>query len=81
MPTYAFRNKNTGEVFERFMSFSAREQYIAENPDIETIIGAPALVDPANAGRMKPDAGFRDVLKEIRSKHDARFTRSTINTF
>lgn len=81
MPTYTFRDKNTGDVFDKIMSYSAREQYVQENPNIEVIIGAPPLVDPASAGRLKPDAGFRDVLKEIRSKHDARFTRSTINTF
>jgi hypothetical protein len=79
MPTYAFRNKQTQEVFEKFMSISAREQYLAENPDIETVVSAPAIGDMTN--NKKPDAGFRDVLKEIRRKHDARFTRSTINTF
>lgn len=79
MPVYCFRKKGTDTVVEKFMSFSAREQYLAENPDIEVVIGAPATVDLT--GNKKPDAGFRDVLKEIRSKHDARFTRSTINTF
>ena len=79
MPTYAFRNKNTEEVFEKFMSISAREQYLVENPDIESVIGAPAF--NYSGIDKKPDAGFRDVLKEIRSKHDKRFTRSTINTF
>lgn len=79
MPTYSFRNKQTQEVFEKFMSISAREQYLAENPDIESIIGAPATVDLTT--NRKPDGAFRDVLKEIRRKHDARFTRSTINTF
>ena len=28
MPTYAFRDKTTGEVFEKFMSISAREEYL-----------------------------------------------------
>ena len=79
MPTYIFRNKNTEEVFEKFMSISARDQYLAENPDIESVIGAPAF--NYSSVDAKPDAGFRDVLKEIRSKHDQRFTRSTINTF
>jgi hypothetical protein len=79
MPTYVFRNKNTEEVFEKFMSISARDQYLAENPDLESVIGAPAF--NYSGIQSKPDAGFRDVLKEIRSKHDQRFTRSTINTF
>ncbi len=79
MPTYDFRNKNTGEVFEKFMSISAREQYLTDNVDIEPVIGAVASIDATF--NKKPDNGFRDVLKEIRSHHDKRFTRSTINTF
>jgi len=79
MPTYAFRNKKTDEHFDKFMSISAKEQYLAENPDIEQVISAPAF--NYSGTEKKPDAGFRDVLKEIRSKHDKRFTRSTINTF
>jgi hypothetical protein len=79
MPTYTFRNKVTEEVFDKFMSISAREQYLAENPDLESIIGAPAIGDLTM--NKKPDAGFREVLQKIRSHHDKRFTRSTINTF
>lgn len=79
MPTYVFRNKSTEEVFEKFMSMSAKEQYLADNPDLESVISAPAF--NYSGVNKKPDAGFRDVLKEIRSKHDQRFTRSTINTF
>jgi hypothetical protein len=79
MPTYTFRNKTTEEVFEKFMSISAREQYLAENPDLETIIGAPAIGDLTF--NKKPDAGFREVLQKIRSHHDKRYTRATINTF
>ena len=79
MPTYAFRNKKTDEQFEKFMSISAKEQYLAENQDIEQVLQVPAF--NYSGVEKKPDAGFRDVLKEIRSKHDQRFTRSTINTF
>jgi len=32
MPTYNFRNKTTGETFEKFMSISARELFLSENP-------------------------------------------------
>jgi hypothetical protein len=79
MPTYSFRNTKTGEVFEKFMSISAKAEYLTQNPDLESLIGNPMVV--TNSGSLKPDQGFRDVLKEIRSKHDKRYTRSTINTF
>lgn len=81
MPTYQFRNKETGEITEKFMSLKAREQYLQDNPQLETVIGAVAMV--GDSSRMKPDNGFRDVLKEIKSKHDhhRQLTRTTINTF
>ena len=35
MPTYDFVNTETGEEFEEFMSISAREQYLKDNPKIQ----------------------------------------------
>lgn len=78
MPTYTFENTKTGEVFEQFMSISAREEFLKENPHIKTLITqAPPIGDPHRLGLKKPDAGFRDVLKEIKSKHK----RSNVNTW
>lgn len=66
MPTYKFRNKETDEVFEKFMGISAREEYLKENPNLEPMLtGAPTLVDPVRLGIKKPDSGFREVLKKI----------------
>lgn len=78
MPTYTFRNTKTEEVFDLFMKMSEKDQYLTDNPDMVSVIGAPLTVTSLD---MKPDNGFRDVLKEIRGHHDKRFTRSTINTF
>ena len=79
MPTYSFRNTETKEVFDKIMSFATREQYLSENPNIQYVVGSPRLI--TNNGAMKPDDGFRDVLREIRRKTDMRFSRSTVNTF
>lgn len=69
MPTYTFKDKNTGEVIEKFMSISAREQFLVENPHLETMIsGAPMLVDPVRIGIKKTDSGFREVLKKIHTR-------------
>lgn len=69
MPTYNFRNKETGEEFEKFMSISAREQYLLENPNIETMIsGAPMVCDPVRVGVRKKDSGFKEVLQKIHSR-------------
>lgn len=80
MPTYSFHNKDTGEVFDKMMKIADREQYLAENPHIETVITAPGVTGELGS-RMKPDQGFRDVLREIKKKHNKVWTPSTINTF
>ena len=72
MPTYNFRNKETSEEFEKFMSISAREVYLQENPNIETMIsGAPMVCDPVRVGVRKKDAGFNEVLQKIHSRSPA----------
>ena len=78
MPLYDFRDVNTQEIFTKSMSMSAKEQYLVENPHIEQIhLGMAAVGDAARMGLLKPDANFRDRLKEIKKHH----IRSTINTF
>lgn len=65
MPTYTFRNKETGEVFDKLMKWDDRVKYLEENPNLETIIGAPAMGDPVRLGIKKNDDGFREVLSKI----------------
>ena len=67
MPTYTFRNKTTGEVFDKLMSFSSREEYLADNPELEVVMGAPAMGDSVRLGVRRNDDGFREVLSKINS--------------
>lgn len=67
MPTYEFRNKETGEVTERFMSMSAREQFLVDNPHLEqTITRAPAVA--GDHITIKKDTGFKEVLQKINER-------------
>lgn len=67
MPTYEFRDKNTGEVHERFLSFNGRDEYLAQNPHLEqTITSAPAFV--GDHVTIKKDSGFKEVLQKIHEK-------------
>lgn len=71
MPTYDFRDTLTGDVFEKFMSISAKEEYLKENPHIEQmLISAPAMVSGVSASTQNrvPD-GFKEVLSKIGSAH------------
>lgn len=79
MPTYRFLNTETNEEFEDFMSISAMEKFLEENKHITQLVnGSPMIVSGVN---KKPDAGFRDLLKEMKKTHSKGITRSTINTF
>ena len=65
MPTYTYRNINTGEVFDKMMKIADKEQFLLDNPDLESIIGAPAMGDSVRLGIRRPDDGFREVLSKI----------------
>jgi predicted nucleic acid-binding Zn ribbon protein len=67
MPTYEFRNKETGEVSEVFMKMSAKEQYLIDNPNLEqTMTQAPAFTGDHII--LKKDSGFKEVLQKINER-------------
>ena len=65
MPIYEFRDKKTGETWEEFLSFSGREEYLENNPHVELVIGAPALISGIAGVTHKTDGGFNDLLNRI----------------
>ena len=78
MPKYDFRHRETGDVIEKMMKISEKEEWLAANPDYESVIlGAPSLGDPYRMGMKKPDAGFREVLSKAKEAHPL----GNINTF
>jgi hypothetical protein len=78
MPTYSFRDTQTGEIEDKIMSMSSREEYLKENPNLETIItGAPGLVG-GTGDRTKTPGGFQEVLSKI---SDANPTSSLAGDF
>ena len=70
MPTYNFQHKETGEVIEKIISISAREQFLKDNPEYKQIIlQAPPLGDPTKlSSTRKLDSGFKEVLQKIHEK-------------
>lgn len=67
MPIYIFRNKETLEQFDLMMSISARQEYLQQNPHIESVLTAPAIGDAVRLGRGR-DSGFKDVLTKIHER-------------
>lgn len=75
MPLYNFKNKSTEEVTERFMSISAMEQFLVDNPDMEIYhASAPAIGDTVRMGMKKTPESFRNLLKNI-SKRAGRSSK------
>ena len=69
MPTYNFQSKSTGEITERVMSFSSRQQYLSENPDLEVVLlQAPPIGDAWRLGLTKPGGEIKDVLRRVHEK-------------
>lgn len=69
MPTYNFRDKNSGEEFEIQMRISELDQYKADNPHLEQFLTrAPAMTDSVRMGRTGIDGGFKEVLQKIHEK-------------
>jgi hypothetical protein len=71
MPIYEFRDKETGETWEEFLSMSAREEYLAKNPHAELVIGAPAFISGIAGVTHKNDNGFKDLLNRIGTANPA----------
>lgn len=65
MPTYLFRDIETGDVWEEFMTYSQRQTYLDENPDIEPVVTAPTIVSGVAGITHKNDSGFGDMMSRI----------------
>ena len=70
VPTYKFLNTNSGEVFESFMKISEREEYLKNNPEIQSVMTAPSIVSGVSTSTQHrlPD-GFKEVLSKVSEKH------------
>ena len=67
MPTYTFKNNETGEVIETFLKVADLDQYKKDNPHLTTVIGATATV--SGVGGLKNDNGFKEVLHKVAEAH------------
>ena len=67
MPTYTFYNKDTDEEFDEFMSWSEREKYLKDNPNIEPMLTTAALVGDHIVNRM--DGGMKETFSRIAEAH------------
>ena len=69
MPTYEFKNTETDEVFEKFMSYSDKVKYLEENPHITTYYsqGPNIDMDGGKSVLSRAGDGWKEVQSRIRS--------------
>lgn len=65
MPTYKFRNKETGEVFEKWMLMAEREPYLEANPDLIQMPTMLNSVSEVGDFQNKTDGGWNEVLTRV----------------
>jgi len=70
MPTYNFIDTETGEKIEKIMTWSKREEFLKENPQLDVVIFAPALVSSrGGTNDQKAGDGWKEVLSKVAEKH------------
>lgn len=68
MPTYNFRDIETGDVTEVTMKISELDDFKSKNPHLQQFLtGAPGFSSDGGGGGLKIDNGFNDVLKKIKA--------------
>ena len=67
MPTYSFRNNDSGEEWEEFFSISGKEEFLKEN---DHIVQLPSLISIiGDVGGIKNDSGWGDNMSRIAEAH------------
>ena len=70
MPTYTYENTETGEVFEKTMRISERDEFVKENPHLKQLItGAPMIVGGIGSGGVKAGGGLDEVFAKTAEKY------------
>ena len=69
MPTYIFKNKKTGIVYEDFMSITDMEK-ILSNPHMELVIDSVNIISQTGDNiDAKTDSGWKETLAKISEAH------------
>lgn len=86
MPNYDYECDSCDNVFEEFHKIADREIPVGKTCGkcgeglIRMKLVFPGVADPVRLGLRKPDATFREHLKEIKRKHRSS-KLGNINTF
>ena len=88
MPSYNFKNNDTGEEFEQILSMSEREKFLEQNPHIHQLPSLFAMSASGTGDRIKNEDGWKENMSRIAESNPgtpfaSRYGKSTtkdINT-
>ena len=70
MPTYTFKDNDTGLEFDEFMAISEKDKYLKDNPHINQVPTMFAYVGDHIMGvGPKTDGGFNERMEQIANSH------------
>lgn len=62
MPTYKFKDNNTGEQFEKWMYMAERESYLTENPHLTQMPTLLHAVSEIGNWQNKTDSDWKHII-------------------
>ena len=70
MPTYTFKDNDTGLEFDEFMAMSEKDKYLKDNSHISQVPTMFAFVgDHVMGVGPKTDGGFNERMEQIANSH------------
>ena len=79
MPTYVFKDKLTGDQFEKFLSISEKKEFLKGNPNYKQVLTTPNIISGARVGTGKL-GGFKEVLQKVGESHPGSAVDKTYNS-
>ena len=70
MPTYEFKDKETGESKELFMKISEKDQFLKDNPNLKQVILPANFITRRDGDVLKAaGGGWNEVLQKVGEAH------------
>ena len=68
MPSYSFKNTETGEEWEELLTISEREKFLEQNPHVQQLPSMVSIVG-GQGDRIKNDSGWKENMSRIAEAH------------
>ena len=69
MPLYVFKDLDTGEVFEKMMSWKDRTEFLEHNTNIAPQVGVPGIIGGRSMESGNLPEGLKDKFREMKKKY------------